>query len=369
MSTDWPFGRPDQFTEKIQSTDFKGAIAASGIAKQTPDQKAAIEAVMFALWAQGQSERWGESTALLVLFSRMAALVIDVLRLPAALIRHLPKILIGVAFVLAASYAVDWTLSRQAQAGLFLVAALVLFKDEILRWIRDVLFDIGDVFSNGALTRRYITRHFLYGPITVLEDTNGLKLHLASSRILTSGPYLKETEAFQETVARQIDDWPSLRTAIDGFWREFPKNQEYWRKLQRPTKLSNEPTKLSNEIGAKYLAEGNRPSVADVHTASLLPSIRITAWIIAGLMLLILSHAAETGKSILQSGQDAIQAVTEGLGGASITSDPIALPDFKTPADAIAWAQKNNPTPGADGKVHVTIGGQPRTLQTSAGVQ
>ncbi|UVC13528.1 hypothetical protein [Mesorhizobium onobrychidis] len=232
MPTERSFGQTDEFAEKIQSTDFKGAIAASGIAKQTPDQKAAIEAMMFALWAQGQSERWGESTALLVLFNRMVGLVIDVLKLPVVLIGHLPGILIAVALVLVASYTFEWSPSREAKVGLFLVAVLVLFKDEILRWVRAVLFDIGDVFSNGALTRRYITRHFLYGPITVLEDPDGLKLHLATSRLLTSGPYLEETEAFQEIVARQIDQWPSLRTAIDGFWREFPSNPHYWRSLR-----------------------------------------------------------------------------------------------------------------------------------------
>lgn len=180
----------------------------------------------------------------------------DVLRLPVVLIRHLPGILIAVAFVLVASYTFEWSPSRQVQVGLFLVAVLVLFKDEILRWVRDVLFDIGDVFSNGALTRRYITRHFLYGPITVFEDPDGLKLHLASSRPLTSGPYLEETGAFQEIVARQIDEWPSLRTVIDGFWRGFPKNPHYWRSLRN---------KLLETIEQGSLPPAKRSPFDDVH--------------------------------------------------------------------------------------------------------
>ncbi|TGS89319.1 hypothetical protein EN817_02925 [Mesorhizobium sp. M3A.F.Ca.ET.174.01.1.1] len=235
MSTDWPFGRPAEFAGEVQSGSFKGAIRASAIARQPPDQKAKIEAVMFALWAQGQSERWGESTILLVMFSRAVALVIGIFMLPAVLVRRLPGLLIGGAAVLAASYAFDWSLPPQTQIGLFLIAVLVLFKDDVSRWVRDFLFDIGDVFSNGALTRRYVKRHFLYGPITELDDTDGLKLHLTRSRPLMPGPCDEETKAFQEIVARQIEDWPSLRTAVDGFWREFPNNPEYWQRLgERP---------------------------------------------------------------------------------------------------------------------------------------
>ncbi|RVD74176.1 MAG: hypothetical protein E5V62_07145 [Mesorhizobium sp.] len=235
MSTDWPFGRQDEYAGKIRSADIKdikGAIAASGIAKQTPDQKAAIEAVMFALWALGQRERWGENTVLVVMFSRVAATVIDVFKLPVMFVQHLPGILIAVAVVLAISYALDWSLPRQAQIGWFLVATLVLFKEEISRWVQNLLFDIGDVFSNGALTRRYINRHFLHGPITAFEDDDGLKLHLASSRPLTSGLFLEEAGAFQQIVAQQMDDWPSLRAAIGGFWREYQTNPRYWQDLK-----------------------------------------------------------------------------------------------------------------------------------------
>ncbi|RUW31011.1 hypothetical protein [Mesorhizobium sp. M1E.F.Ca.ET.041.01.1.1] len=237
MLTEGSSGRTDEFKEKVQAGDIIGALRASGIAKQTPDQKAAIEAVMFALWAQGQRQRSGWTTSLLVLLFRAAILVGDALRLPIKLIQHSPRVIIAAAFVLAVSYLFGWSLSYQAQIGSFLVAALVLFKDQLSRWIRDFLFDIGDIFSLGTLTRFYIARHFLSGPMTVLEDADGLKLHLATSRPLTSGPYLEESEAFQEIVARQIDEWPSLRAAIDGFWRDFPKNLEYWRKLR--TSIAN----------------------------------------------------------------------------------------------------------------------------------
>lgn len=221
-----------EFAEKMRSGNLIGALQASGIAKQTPDQKAAIEAVMFALWAQGQRERSGATTSLLILFFRAAYLVVDLLRLPVTLIRHSPRVIVAVAFVLVVSYLFGWSLPHQAQIGLFLVAALVLFKDQISRWVRDFLFDVGDIFSLGTLTRGYIARHFLIGPMRALDDIDGLKLHLVSSRPLLSGPWLDETEAFQEIVARQIDVWPSLQTAIDDFWREFPTNSHYWRGLK-----------------------------------------------------------------------------------------------------------------------------------------
>lgn len=223
---------PGELAKKIQSGDLIGALQASGIARQSPDQKVAIEAVMFSLWAQGQGERSGGTTVLLVCASRAASLLIDILTLPITLIRQLPKVAIAAAFVLAVSLVFGWSLPYQTQLGLFLVAAMVLFKDQILRWVRDFLIDIGDIVSLGALTRHYIARHFLNGPMTALDDSDGLKLHLATSRLLTSGPYLQETEAFQNIVAQQADAWPSLQIAIDGFWREFPRNPQYWRSLK-----------------------------------------------------------------------------------------------------------------------------------------
>ncbi|WP_031259731.1 hypothetical protein, partial [Mesorhizobium sp. LNHC252B00] len=113
-----------EFAEKMRSGNLIGALQASGIARQTPDEKAAIEAVMFALWAQGQRERSGATTSLLIFVFRAAYLVIDLLRLPVTLIQHSPRVIVATAFVLAVSYLFGWSLSHQAQIGLFFVAAL-----------------------------------------------------------------------------------------------------------------------------------------------------------------------------------------------------------------------------------------------------
>ncbi|MEI9403549.1 hypothetical protein [Mesorhizobium argentiipisi] len=120
-----------------QGGGLNGALAASGIAKQTPDQRAVIEAVMFALWAQGHQARPTETKTFLALFSRVAALMVEVLVLPRTLLQSLPGVVVAAAFVLAASYASNWSLTFQSQSGLFLIAILVLFKDQILRRVRE----------------------------------------------------------------------------------------------------------------------------------------------------------------------------------------------------------------------------------------
>ncbi len=104
--------------------------------------------------------------------------------------------------------------------------------------MRDILFDIGDALSLGALTRRYINRHFMFGPLIIHDDGDGLKEHLFVSRILTSGPYLAETEAFQELVSSKPDNWSEVQSEIEEYWRKFLIEPRYWQGI-RDRKFGN----------------------------------------------------------------------------------------------------------------------------------
>jgi hypothetical protein len=217
---------------------LKVALRESGIAKQTPDQRAMIDAVLFALWAQGHRERSVAASVVMIPVSGMARAFVGLLYLPAALPRHMPEIILAGIFAGLVVYAFEGI--RPLNSGaLFLLALLILLKDQALRFVREILFDIGDALSLGALTRRYINRHFMLGPLIIHDDRDGLKEHLFVSRVLTSGPYLAETEAFQELVSRQTDNWSEVQSEIEEYWRKFLVEPRYWQGI-RDRKFGNE---------------------------------------------------------------------------------------------------------------------------------
>ncbi len=216
---------------------LKVALRESGIVKQTPDQRAMIDAVLFALWAQGHRERSVAASVLMIPVSGMIGAFVGLLYLPAALPRRLPEIVLAAIFAGLVIFAFEGIKPLNSGA-LFLLALLILLKDQAVRVVREVLFDIGDTLSLGFLTRRYIKRHFMLGPLIVLDDKDGLKEHLFVSRILTSGPYLAETEAFQELVSRQPDNWLEVQSAIEEYWRKFLVEPRYWQGM-RDRKFGN----------------------------------------------------------------------------------------------------------------------------------
>jgi len=211
---------------------LKSALRESGLAKQTRDQRSMIDAVLFALWAQGHRERSVAASALMIPVSSMARAFVGLFYLPAELLRRLPEIVLAGIFAGLVVYAFEGI--RPLNAGaLFFLALLILLKDQALRFAREILFDIGDALSLGALTRRYINRHLLLGPLTIHDDSEGLKEHLFVSRLLTSGPYLAETEAFQELVSRgQATNWSEIQLEIEEYWQKFPVEPRYWQGIR-----------------------------------------------------------------------------------------------------------------------------------------
>ena len=217
---------------------LKVALRESGIAKQTPDQRAMIDAVLFALWAQGHRERSVAASVVMIPVSGIAGAFAGLLYLPAALLRRLPEIVLAGIFAGLVVSAFEGI--RPLNGGaLFLLALLMLLKDQALRFVREILFDIGDALSLGVLTRRYINRHFMLGPLIIHDDRDGLKEHLFVSRVLTSGPYLAEIEALQELVSRQADNWSEVQSEIEEFWRNFLVEPRYWQSI-RDRKFGNE---------------------------------------------------------------------------------------------------------------------------------
>jgi hypothetical protein len=217
---------------------LKAALRESGIAKQTPDQRAMIDAVLFALWAQGHRERSVAASVGMILAGGIGRAFVELLYLPTALPRRMPEIVLAGIFAGLVVYAFEGIRPLNA-AALFLLALLILLKDQALRFVREILFDIGDVLSLGALTLRYINRHFMLGPLIIHDDRDGLKEHLFVSRILTSGPYLAETEAFQELVSRQPGNWSEVQSQIEEYWRKYLVEPGYWQGI-RDRKFGNE---------------------------------------------------------------------------------------------------------------------------------
>ena len=217
---------------------LKAVLRENGFAKQTLDQRAMIDAVLFALWAQGHRERSVAASVLMIPVSRIASTFVWLLYLPATLLRRLPEIVLAGIFAGLVVCAFEGV--RPFNGGvLFFLALLMLLKDQTLRFVREILFDIGDALSLGALTRRYIDRHFMLGPLTNHNDRDGLKEHLFVSRILTSGPYLAEIEAFQELASRQVDNWSEFQSEIDEYWQKHLVERRYWQDI-RDCKVEND---------------------------------------------------------------------------------------------------------------------------------
>jgi hypothetical protein len=209
---------------------WSNTLRSSGLAKQTREQRSKIDAVLFALWAQGHRERSPLDSALLIPVSRLIGIFVSLVALPVTLLRRLPEIATAGIFALLAINVFEDGSAMNAGI-LFVLVLLVLLRDQTLRFVRETFFDVGDFFLLGLLSRRYIDRHFLVGPLTVRDDLDGLKEHLFTSRILTSGTYQSEIEAFQKLVSRHANNWPELQSEIDDYWRKFPVSSDYWRNV------------------------------------------------------------------------------------------------------------------------------------------
>ncbi len=208
---------------------LKNAVRATSISKQTPDQRAKIDAVIFALWAQGHLGRSIAASVLMIPVSWFMGGLLGLLLVPAALLRHLPEI--ALAGIFAGLFVYGFEGVGYLDGGpVFILALLMLLNDRALLFLRRLLFDIGDLLTFGALTRRYINRHMTWGPLTIFDDADGLKGHLHTSRILTSGPYEAEIEAFQSLVSRQAGSnwWSELQSEIETYWGKFPVEPNYW---------------------------------------------------------------------------------------------------------------------------------------------
>ncbi|MEJ6850797.1 hypothetical protein V3589_32340 [Sinorhizobium fredii] len=204
----------------------------SGIAKQTPDQRAMIDAVLFALWAQGHRERSVAASVLMIPASWILGGLVGLFFLPGTLLRRLPEIMLAGIFAGLTVYVVEdaWLFNGGV---VFALALLMLLKEPILLFLRTLLYDIGDLLTLGALTRRYIDRHLMFGPLIKNDDdTYWLREHLFVSRTLTSGPYQAEATAFQDIISRQVvGDWSELESHIQEYWRKFPVEPSYWQGL------------------------------------------------------------------------------------------------------------------------------------------
>ena len=197
----------------------------SSFPKQSPDQMLKTGSVLFVLWAQGHPERSiTESTMMIPL-----AWVFKLLFLPADVLRCLPEIVLAATIAVLSVSAFESPYSIKGEA-VFVITLMVLLKDRLIRIFKYLFFDIGDFISLSALSRRYAKRHLALGPLTLCKDVDGLKKHLYVSRILTSGSYWAESNAFNELVFSPPDNL-DIQFEIEQYWQKFPVEQNYWQEL------------------------------------------------------------------------------------------------------------------------------------------
>lgn len=213
---------------------FLDSLAEYGIQKQTSDQHAQIDAVMFALWAQGHQERSLLRAAGVILIYWIIGITISILFLPLTILKNLHEVIFAAIITILIIYASN--ISIYSAAYVFSISYLLIAMKRLLRIFQEVFFDLGDFLTLGTLSRYYIKRHFALGPLKKIGNRNGLEVHLFESRLLNQGPYLAEIEALQQIVARKANALPEVEAEIDEYWHQFPPGQTFWReRLSRVT--------------------------------------------------------------------------------------------------------------------------------------
>ena len=208
----------------------------SSFPKQSLDQRSKIEAVLFTLWAQGHLERSITASTVALPFARMVQALTSLLFLPADVLRCLPEIVLAATIAVLSVSAFESPYSIKGEA-VFVITLMLLLKDRLIRIFKCIFFDIVDFISLSALSRRYAKLHLALGPLTTHKDIYGLKEHLYVSRILTSGSYCAESDAFLELVLSPPDNL-DIQFEIKQYWQKFPVEQNYWQELLlRPHKV------------------------------------------------------------------------------------------------------------------------------------
>lgn len=200
-------------------------IGKSGIYNQTLDQREKIEGVLFDIWMKGQLERPPLISFGVIIFSGFGNFLFSVFSLPHMLARLLPSI--AFSLIIAGLTYIAW-FSLEIAFSIFLITLTFLKRVRVIEIIRNIIYDIFDAFCWGALTRRKIKVLQNMGPIKKFKGDTFLS-HLFISRIITSGDFACEAEAFQEMVKVLKDDWPAFEKIISNYWSNSNHDRFYWR--------------------------------------------------------------------------------------------------------------------------------------------
>lgn len=205
--------------------DFYKELGESGVLNQTQDQKEMIEGVLFDIWMKGQLERTGLASFCVIIISNVVGFFLAIISLPRVFMRLIPSVIFSL--IIAAIVYAAW-LSLESSVAAFWIAFAFLNRGRMIKFIRNFTYDIADAALLGMLTRRRIKFIQSVGPIKRFKGDDFLA-HLFVSRILSSGDYCYESDAFQEMVRRYKDDWKAFEELISIYWLDGRGDRHYWR--------------------------------------------------------------------------------------------------------------------------------------------
>lgn len=208
---------------------FERMVAETRFAKQTATEKAAIDEVLFSLWARGHLQRPIWASTFLIILSALVGPIRFLFSLPAKLFRNLHILIF--AFGIAFSLDAYMPLSQKKNFIGFVLIFLICKYKEIIKTLRVFVFDTFDLITLSTLSRRFARRVLALGPLRDWKDDDDadLRAHLAVSRTLTSGEFCKEADAVQDFINGASMDEAKLCETIEEYWRNFPRNSHFWR--------------------------------------------------------------------------------------------------------------------------------------------
>ena len=186
-----------------------------------------IQGVAFDIWTRGHVRRTRRARMGLALLSIVLGPLRLAFFLPAAFLEWLPRLIVSLGIALLFSFSFPL-------AGLsvgWLLSAILLWNyfPDIVRVVRNLLFDLFDLFSFGRVSSAFTRRNILVSLRNEDIENSQIKGYLIYSRPLISGEEAKEMDAFQNFLERAGLDLVSIDKAVESYWST--ESTTYWQDL------------------------------------------------------------------------------------------------------------------------------------------
>lgn len=188
------------------------------------------QGVAFDIWTRGHVSRTRIARMGLALLSIVLGPFRLAFFLPAAFLEWLPRLIVslGIALLLSLSFSLDGLV-----VGLLLCAILLWsYFSDIVRVVRNFLFDLFDLFSLGRVSLAFTRRSILVSLRNEDIENFQIKGYLMYSRPLLSGEEVQEMGAFEAFLERAGLDLVSIDRAVEGYWST--ESTTYWQDLRAP---------------------------------------------------------------------------------------------------------------------------------------